>query len=241
MDLKEETILGDAAAAHWYYISKGAALLKFIKDIKAAEVLDIGAGSGIFAKLLLEKTGASKVVCCDTGYSRERVELYADKPLYFKKGIDKSEAGLALFLDVLEHVEDDVLFVEEYAKKLKSGTYVAVTVPAFQVLFSGHDRFLNHYRRYTIASLEKCLSAAGLNVLKSRYYFLFLFPAIALGRLISKIRLTLFHAGAEPQSNLRPYGKAVNALLVLINRVELAVFPFNRIAGITIFSLAVKQ
>jgi trans-aconitate methyltransferase len=241
MDLKEEAILGDAAASHWYYISKGAALLRFIKGIKAVEVLDIGAGSGIFAKLLLRRTGVSRVVCCDTGYSRERVEHCAEKPLYFKKEIEHSEAGLALFLDVLEHVEDDVLFVQEYAKKLKSGTYVAVTVPAFQFLFSGHDLFLDHYRRYTIASLEKCLSAAGLKVLKSRYYFFFLFPAIALVRLISKIRLMLFHAGSVPQSDLRPYGKAINALLVLINRAELAVFPFNRIAGITIFSLAVKQ
>jgi trans-aconitate methyltransferase len=240
MDLKEEAILGDAAASHWYYVSKGAALLRFIRDIKAAEVLDIGAGSGIFAKLLLKSTGVSMVVCCDTGYSSERVERCADKPLYFKKGVDTSEAELALFLDVLEHVEDDVGFVADYAKKLKSGTHVAVTVPAFQFLFSGHDLFLDHYRRYTIASLEKCLSAAGLTVLKSRYYFLFLFPAIAMVRLLSKIRLMLAPADAVPQSNLRPCGKALNALLVLINRAELAVFPLNRIAGVTIFSLAVK-
>ncbi len=241
MDLKEEAILGDGAASHWYYSSKGEALVRFIKNINAAEVLDIGAGSGIFAKLLLSRTGVRKAVCCDTGYSRERVERCADKPLYFKKGIDHSDAELVLFLDVLEHVADDARFVEEYAKKLKSGTYVAVTVPAFQFLFSGHDRFLEHYRRYTIASLEKCLSAAGLKVLKSRYYFLSLFPAIALLRLFSKIRLMFFPAGAVPQSSLKPCGKALNALLVLINRAELAVFPFNRIAGVTIFSLAVKQ
>lgn len=241
MDLKEESLLGDGADSHWYYISKGAALLRFIKDIKAAEVLDIGAGSGIFAKLLLNRTNARKVVCCDTGYSRERVEHCAEKALYFKKEIDQSEAGLALFIDVLEHVEDDVRFVKEYAKKLKSGTYIAVTVPAFPFLFSRHDLFLDHYRRYTIASLEKCLSAAGLKVLKSRYYFFFLFPAIALARILSRMRLMLFHTESVPQSDLRPYGKTVNALLILINKAELAVFPFNRIAGITIFSLAVKK
>lgn len=240
MDLKENALLGDSAVDHWYYISKGYALLRFLKDVNASEVLDVGAGSGIFARLLLGKTRLKKAVCCDTGYSREWDEVCAGKPLCFKKSVALCDADLVLFLDVLEHVEHDVLFVKEYADRLKPGTHVAVSAPAFQFLFSGHDLFLDHYRRYTIASLEKCLSAAGLKVLKSRYYFLFLFPAIALIRLIGRLRQALSRSGVSPRSDLRPCGRAFNALLVLINRAELAVFPLNRLAGITIFSLAVK-
>lgn len=241
MDLKETPFLGDSAGSHWYYVSKGRALLRMIKDVRASEVLDIGAGSGIFAKLILRKTRVQKAVCCDTGYSREWDERCAGKPLYFKKSVAGSGADLVLLLDVLEHVENDVLFLRQYVEKLKPGTHVAVTVPAFQFLFSGHDLFLEHYRRYTIASLEKCLSAAGLRVLKSSYFFLLLFPAIALVRLLGRARLAILGSEGGHRSDVRPCGKAVNALLVLINSAELALFPLNRLAGVTVFSLAVKR
>ncbi len=241
MDLKEETILGSDASKHWYYISKGYALLQFIHGIAFSYVLDVGAGSGIFSKLLLDRTGAASAVCCDIGYTRNRAEHYAGKPLYFQQEITRSDADLVLFLDVLEHTADDVQFIKQYADKLNPGAHIVVTVPAFQFLFSGHDLFLNHYRRYTIATLEQCLTAAGLRVLKSRYYFLMLFPPIAMIRLITRIRLALGGGDVTPETNLRPHTRAINAILTAINRAELVIFPFNRLAGMTVFSLAVKQ
>ena len=53
-------------------------------------------------------------------------------------------------MDVLEHVSDDVGLVREYAKRAKPGTRFVVSVPAFMWLWSGHDVFLEHHRRYTL-------------------------------------------------------------------------------------------
>ncbi len=44
MDIKEEDILGENIYGHWYYVSKGRAMRKFLGDIKLPEVLDVGAG-----------------------------------------------------------------------------------------------------------------------------------------------------------------------------------------------------
>lgn len=45
MDLKEQDLLGDDAARHWYYVSKGRALRALLAGHTVPELLDLGAGS----------------------------------------------------------------------------------------------------------------------------------------------------------------------------------------------------
>ena len=54
MDLKEEAILGAAIGSHWYYVAKGRALCAMLGGIRVPEVLDVGAGSGVFSRQLLD-------------------------------------------------------------------------------------------------------------------------------------------------------------------------------------------
>lgn len=238
MDLKEEHILKDAVHEHWYYVSKAAALLRFTRHIKADTVMDVGAGSGVFSKMLLAKGGYKRAVCIDPGYKTEGSELYDGKNVEFVKGIDRSNAGLVLMMDVLEHVDDDAGLVGEYAGKVECGTHFLITVPAFQYLFSGHDMFLGHKRRYDKKTLTSCLNAGGLRVLRTRYFFFCIFPLAAIIRLWGG-RFT--GADAEPRCDLKAHGAFVNNLLVMIHRAELLLFPYNGAFGLSIFCLAVKD
>lgn len=58
-----------------------------------------------------------------------------------------------LYLDVLEHIEDDHGEVAEAARRLCAGGHLVVLAPAHPVLFSPFDRAIGHFRRYTRASL----------------------------------------------------------------------------------------
>jgi SAM-dependent methyltransferase len=51
-------------------------------------------------------------------------------------------------LDVLEHIEDDKKAIEQIYRVLSPKGIFIFTVPAFQFLFSSHDRFLEYKRRY---------------------------------------------------------------------------------------------
>jgi len=64
-----------------------------------------------------------------------------------------------------------------------------VFAPAFQFLWSDLDRVGMHYRRYTAASFKKLLSKSQyeFNVLKDTYVNFFLFPYIALIRILQKL------------------------------------------------------
>lgn len=241
MDLKEAEILKEKVYSHWYYISKGSAILDFIKNLKVNFVLDIGAGSGVFSKIILQNTEAKEAICLDTGYVAEKEEKWFGKKLKCIKTISKSNADLVLLVDVLEHVKDDISFVKEYVEKLDKGTNLFVSVPAFEFLFSGHDIFLEHYRRYTISSLEVCLKACGLTIVKTRYYFLLFFPLMVTLRVLTIIKMTLFPKRYTPKSSLKLRGKLINNILIMIHKVELLLLPNNKFAGLTVFCLAVKK
>jgi SAM-dependent methyltransferase len=59
-----------------------------------------------------------------------------------------------LYLDVLEHIENDALEVREAAARLTPGGRLIVLAPAHPFLFSPMDAEVGHHRRYTAAALR---------------------------------------------------------------------------------------
>ncbi|WP_149538911.1 methyltransferase domain-containing protein [Siccirubricoccus phaeus] len=237
MDLKEEEILGDGIDAHWYYRAKLAALRRWTADLRPAALLDVGAGSGHFSRKLLELTPAVTGTCVDPGYPADREEQVAGKPLLFRREVAATGADLVLLMDVLEHVDDDTGLLAAYVGKARSGACFVLTVPAFQWLWSGHDVFLEHRRRYTLPQLEGVARAAGLQVERAAYYFGAVLPLAAGLRLVGRLR------GEDPRqarSQMQRHGALVNGVLGALCAVELPLFPHNRLAGLSIFLRARK-
>ncbi len=58
-----------------------------------------------------------------------------------------------LYIDVLEHIEDDRGEMARAAVRLKPGGALIVMVPAHPFLFTPFDAAIGHFRRYTRASL----------------------------------------------------------------------------------------
>ena len=240
MDLKEAATIGDGIESHWYYASKGRALQQLLKGVRAETVLDVGAGSGVFSRQLLDAGICQRAVCVDPGYRSERVELHNDHEITFTRSADRVPAELILMMDVLEHVDDDVGLLRHYSKTLRASDRLVITVPAFQFLWSGHDVFLEHRRRYTRRQLEAVVRAANLEPMNSGYFFGLLFPIAAVKRLLE--RWLPGRQGVQPRSALAVQPKAINAILIKLHELERAVvFPFNRFAGLTVFCVVRRR
>lgn len=237
MDLKESDILGDDIGDHWYYRAKAAALRRSIATIGPMEILDIGAGSGFFTEDLLRHTAARRATCVDTGYATDRDATCAGKPIAFRRRVDQSNADLVLLMDVLEHVDDDRAFLRGYADAVAPGAYFLISVPAFPFLWSGHDVFLEHRRRYTIGSLLPVIRAAGLEPLESHYYYAAVFPLAAALRLAERWRAG---RATEPKSQLRNHGPLANAMLRTACAIERPLMRYNRFFGLSVFALCRK-
>lgn len=235
MDIKEEDILGDRIHDHWYYVAKGRALIRYLEGVPPGPILDVGAGSGFFSRLLLDN-GWTEATCVDPFYAAERTETHGGKPVRFRQAVSRSDAGLVLMMDVCEHVDDDVALIRAYADKVAPGTRFLITVPAFQFLFSAHDLFLEHRRRYTRPQLVGRVEAAGLVVVKSAYFFAAVLPLAATLRLVEKALLR--QGRIEPRSSLKVHSPAVNGILKAACAAEVPFFPLNRLAGLTVFCLA---
>ena len=236
MDLKEESVLGDAVSEHWYYRSKVAALAKYIGHLQPERVLDVGAGSGFFSKELLRNGGAKEALCVDLGYAESSQDTVAGRPIAFLPSCEQVSVDVVLLMDVLEHVDDDVGLLREYVDKVEKGTHFLVTVPAFSFLWSGHDVFLEHRRRYKLAQVEKVVRDAGLVVERSSYYYGLIFPLAATLRLADR----MLKKDVEPQSQLKKHGVVANSILTAVCAIERPFMKLNRLAGLSVFCLAKK-
>jgi 2-polyprenyl-3-methyl-5-hydroxy-6-metoxy-1,4-benzoquinol methylase len=232
MDLKEEDILGSDIGRHWYYQSKAAALRRMVGGLRPQRLLDVGAGSGFFSRHLLAN-GAQSALCVDVGYERTWDEMVGGKPVLYRRDCDATDCDLVLMMDVLEHVDNDAGLVSHYATKVPSGAHFLVTVPAFRFLWSGHDVFLEHKRRYTLAEIEQTMRTAGLDVVRGAYFFGAVFPLAAAIRLATRNDPT-------PRSTLKKHDALTNGLLAAACAMELPLFPINRLAGLSAFVLAKK-
>lgn len=236
MDLKELELIGPDQEHHWYYASKSRALRRALEDYQPRHILDVGAGSGFFSRVLLRDTTAQSAVCVDPGYVEDRSELYFDKPLAFRRTIPATEADLVLLMDVLEHVDDDVGLLRDVRSRVAPRARFIVSVPAFSWLWSRHDEFLGHRRRYTRTRLCEVLAAAGLGPLGGFYMFAAIFPAVAAQRLWQRVR----SSAAPPASDLRQHHGWSNALLTRLCIAESAIARHNRAFGLTAFGIAEK-
>lgn len=238
MDLKETDILGEKISGHWYYRSKARAVSRFLENTKISTILDVGAGSGFFSKYLLASSAAKDAWCVDISYERDFDESESGKPVHFRRSVDAVDADLVLLMDVLEHVDDDVGLLKDYVSKVPLGTHFLISVPAFEFLWSEHDVYLEHKRRYRLSQIEGVAERAGLTVKQGAYYFGAVFPIAAAIRLAGN----LFRKGEmEPESQLKLHHPAVNGLLATLSDVELPWMKRNRAAGLTAFCLAVNE
>ncbi len=148
---------------------------------------------------------------------------------------DGKTVDTALLMDVLEHTPDDVAVLRETADHVEERGHVFITVPAFSWMFSAHDRFLGHYRRYTLNGLRSLIRACGdLEIVESHYFYAGIFPVAALWRLARKSR------GARVCSDMVELPAWLNTLLRAISRAELRWASKNRLAGLSVVALCRK-
>lgn len=236
MDLKESQLLGNQVDKHWYYRAKAIALEKVLGNKRFNSLLDVGAGSGFFTKHLLLKTTINDSKCVDIGYEVETKEFLGEKHVSYLKSVENSDADLVVLMDVLEHVEDDHALLKEYVDKCKPGTTFIISVPAFQFMWSDHDVFLEHFRRYNLIELESLVSGTGLKLERSCYFFSLVFPIAFAVRMLEKI----LKKPKSPKSSLVKHSRIVNTVLFSLCKIDLSFFKYNRLFGLTVFCVAKK-
>jgi hypothetical protein len=190
MDLKE-TPRGDFHRHPWE-ASRYRFFRRVLRDAGSEtdvrRVLDVGAGDTWFSSQLAESmpTGI-EIVCWDTGYEDDQPA--AVQARRGSVSIARTQPGirfdLLLFLDVLEHVDDDLGFLKRIVTECANArAQVLISVPAWPGLVTGRDEALGHHRRYRPDEGRELLDSAGLTILRSGglFHSLVLLRALAVAR-----------------------------------------------------------
>lgn len=154
---------------------------------RALRVLDVGSGDAYVARSLLSRAVAD-VHCWDLHFTDD--DLAALGRIHGITPTREAPTGsfdIALLLDVIEHVEDDVGLVRDVAARVRPGGHVLVSVPAWPALFSAHDEALRHHRRYTPAACRAVLARAGLVILQAGGFFHGLIAPRAVAVVVEKL------------------------------------------------------
>ncbi|MCH8305376.1 MAG: class I SAM-dependent methyltransferase [Candidatus Marinimicrobia bacterium] len=205
---------------HFWFIGRRALvnrlLAKYIGN-GTKRLLDIGCGTGIMVEILSAQ--GHKVVGLDLlpqglRSTRHKVphSMLIQADLSIQLPLSDKVFDVVIVLDVLEHVDDESL-LEEVNRVLNPGGIILLTVPAFPWLWSFRDEDAGHLRRYTRKSIHDLMSKSDLQIIETRYYQFFLFPFIAMTRLIGRKRKEMRDFEEQPIW-------VINKALSWINRLE---------------------
>jgi SAM-dependent methyltransferase len=191
MDRDYEHQTHQAEDRHWWYRGRRTVLDGVIAGLGLPadpRILDAGCGSGRFMVELAKLGNVTGVELSDTSVSlaRERQlgEVVAGSVL--EMPFPENSFELAVSLDVIEHLDDDLAALRELRRTVTPGGALLVTVPAYQWLWSGHDEINHHHRRYTRRSLQRVAEQAGWQQVRTTYFNSLLLPVAILLRVLDR-------------------------------------------------------
>jgi len=134
---------------------------------------------------------------------------------------------------VLEHIENDVMAINEIYRVLKSEGFFIFTVPAFSFLYSSHDRALNHFRRYDKKTIKACFSK--FKPIELGFWIFSLFLPAALERILKRKE-------SNPKVHFTKLPKPINDVFYYLLRIEnyLIKHGIPLPVGITIYGIYQK-
>lgn len=222
---------------HWWYRARRAILTAEIARLPLpgpARILEAGCGPGGNLGMLARFGTVSAF-----DFDAEAVELASGKgATHLAQGALPDAIpfdglfDLVAALDVVEHLDQDIASVAALAQKLSPQGRLVVTVPAYQFLWSEHDRRNHHKRRYTQTGLRHVLEAAGVTIERMTYFNSHLFP------LIAGVRLGARALGLKNDGDDRMPSAPVNAALQAIFAAERHILPVLRYPfGVSILAI----
>jgi 2-polyprenyl-3-methyl-5-hydroxy-6-metoxy-1,4-benzoquinol methylase len=203
---------------HWWWRAREETLVeelhKRLPKSSSLSILDVGCGDALFFDRLrqfgeVEGIESAPELVDPNGPHRARITV-APFDANFQPG---KNYDLVLMLDVLEHLDAPEQTLRQALSLLKPGGQVVLTVPAFRMLWTQHDRLNQHRTRFTKRSFDRVARASGMKIVSSRYFFIWLFAA----KLALRAAEAIFPT--DPRIPRIP-SSAVNNLLYHLSRIE---------------------
>lgn len=192
MNISEYKEMSEREENYWWHTGRmsiiNKQLHKLIKNNKKYKILNVGCGTGGTIPTLEKFGDVTNIDISPEALKFLKIKGYSGKLIKdHRLPFNSGEFDIVIALDVLEHIDEDRLSLDEWSRVLKKDGKIIVTVPAYKFLWSGHDTSLHHQRRYTRNRLDWDLKKSSFKKLKNSYMITFSFFLVVGFRLIYKL------------------------------------------------------
>lgn len=179
---------------HWWFKARSKIIethaTQLIEGIANPKILNVGVATGATSDMLKKLGEVTSLEydkdCCQ--FLREQLNFDVIQGSVTELPFPDKIFDLVCAFDVIEHIEDDSLALQEMVRVCKPGGRIMVTVPAFMSLWSEHDEINHHFRRYTTSTLKQLFEQSDKGKINYISYFnSILFLPIYLARKISNV------------------------------------------------------
>lgn len=217
-----DTLYSQEEKHFWFLSRKNFILQNFKKYIPFdAKIIEIGAGTGNVSRHL-QKGGFNKISVGEIHLKGlEYAKTYGIEDCYQFDLLDnpfREEFNVVCLFDVLEHIEDDELALNNINKMLTKEGKLILSVPSHMWLWNRDDAIAGHKIRYTKKQLVDRIQAQGFKVINAKYFFIFITPLLFLRRLVnkdngSKVRNSEYSKGIK----INPF---ISKVLEVVSNIE---------------------
>lgn len=188
----------------------------FKKHIKG-HTAEVGPGNGENLQIykdkvdILELYEPSKLL-----FDNLKFKFGEDKKIIIKNEILTLKENMfdtIIYLDVLEHIENDQQEIIKAFSSLKSGGKLIINVPAFQHLYSGFDKDVNHYRRYNKHRLLNLFKNLDYSFYELKYYDCLGYLLSLMSKIFTKNYKNNFNQKIKIWNSLIPLSKILDKLI----------------------------
>lgn len=240
--LERSQFAGGDLRSYWYYQSKYELLRKHLLSAgfspTGLRCLDFGCGIGLILSIMETDGWADSSRTCgvDPTYADESRAYESAIKIFPHPGLTEGNFDFVLLMDVLEHVEKEETVLHQAVEQLRPGGHIFLTVPAHPFLWSPHDEYLGHHRRYTLPGLISLVSRIDqLEIKRAHYFFASVLPFAVVLRMWRRL------AGWRQGSDLRPLPNILNSLLKWLSLRELNFCFSNQVCGLSAVLVAQKN
>lgn len=212
-----------ASANHFWIKSRFRAIKSRLREQEIGRNLfEIGCGHGIIIKqfekefdLIVDGCDLNMFALKDIGNTRGKIFCLN---IYEKHEELLHKYDSVLLMDVIEHIENDLLFLENSIKYLKKGGLVIINVPALNSLFSKYDIVAGHKRRYNKRMMKELFKKCNIEEISISYWGFLLIPVAMIRKLILKFvsKSKIISTGFNPPNFI--VNKLLNVILSLENQ-----------------------
>lgn len=230
---------------HFWFIARKEFILQNIQKYlnKKEKIIEIGAGTGNVSRYL-QKNGYENISIGEMHLNGLKyAQSYGMKNCYQFDLLNtpfENEFNIVFMFDVLEHIPNDSIALQNVHNMLTDSGKIVLTVPSHMWLWNRDDAIAGHKIRYTKKELVEKLEQNGFEILNARYFFISIIPLLFLRKVLNKddgLKVTV-----EEYNNGISMNNIISNILLFISRIENKINQFlPNFFGGSLFIIARKK